>query len=511
MESSPPPPAAAVPPAEIAAPLRRAGFLLAGTALVAWAVLLICGPVDWDHAWQMHLAERILAGDRLYVDIGATEQHPPLYTWICVAITLLARALHTDPIRTMLTITAAASIAAAVIAVRIARGGPLLLAGFGAAALAVHGLAAGSGEQIATAFSLPYIAAAARLIRGDDPPHGIAIGIVAGLGMALKPHYALVWLFIELALALEQKRPRSILRPASAAAVSVWIAYIAATAIFTPRYFQSALRAVHYYGGFMSMSVGGVIRSSPYEIILLAALLCVLLRRWSAHPVTARLLLLAATAMWVGGVVQMKGWYHHWTPALGLAIAGIAALWPRRFQVVGLILIPLFATHHLTTTAGRLRAHQEGQPTFLPAMTAAVNTLAPGGPILVFSDGLAIGFPLVNFTGAQWTLSESSLWMVHGLYPDWPDVPIRQPDQWVPFERDVHDLIWSGIRKRPPRLVFAHGPRDSRIRQFVDSDPRVRAYLADWRSIGRIGPYEVLLPPGSPWIGGARTGLPGIR
>ena len=512
MESSPPPSAAAVPRPAIANALRPAGFLLAGAALAAWAVLLITGPVDWDHAWQMHLADRILAGDKLYVDVGATEQHPPLYTWICVAITALARVLHADPIRTMLAIVAAGSIAAAVVAVRIARGGPLLLAGFGAAALAVHGLASGSGEQIATAFSLPYIAAAARLIRGDDPPHGVAIGITAGLGMALKPHYALVWLFVELALMVERKNWRSILRPTSVATVGVWVAYIAATVLFTPSYFHAALRAVHYYGAFMSMSVGGVIRSSPYEILLVAGLLCLLLRRWSAQPEVARLALLAALAMWLGGVIQMKGWYHHWTPALGLTLAGIAALWPRRIQLVGLVFVLLFGTHHLTTTAGRLSAHQEGQPTFLPAMTAAVETFAPRGPILVFSDGLAIGFPLVNFTGAEWTLPESSLWMVQGLYPDVPGkapVPIRGPDQWVPFERDVHDLIWTGIQRHPPKIVFAHGPQDSRIRQFVDSDPRVRAWLDGWHSIGRIGPYEVLLPPGA--VGDGIPQVPGIR
>ncbi|HEX6693547.1 MAG TPA: hypothetical protein VF035_02470 [Longimicrobiales bacterium] len=497
MESNQPPAAAASAPA-IHASLRRIGFLLAAAALAFWAVLLIRGPVDWDLGWQMHLADRILAGDKLYVDVGATEQHPPLYTWFCVAVTVLAGLLHTDPIRTLLTITAIASIAAVVVAARIARGGPLLVAGFGAAALAVHGLASGSGEQIATAFSLPYIAAAARMIRSDESHESVPIGIAAGLGMALKPHYALVWLLVELGLAWERKKWRSILRPTSIAAASVWIAYIAATLLFTPRYFHSALRAVHYYGAFMSMSVGDVIRSSPYVILLVAWLLSILLRRWSAHPEIARLLLLAATAMWLGGVIQMKGWYHHWTPALGLTIAAIAALWPARAQIVGFILVLLFATDNLTVMAGKLTKHQEGQPTFLPAMTAAVRTLAPDGPILVLSDGLAIGFPLVNFTGAEWTLPESSLWMVQGLYPDDPDgdpVPIRQPADWVPFERDVHDLIWTGIQRRPPRLVFAHGPRDSRIRQFVDADPRVRQYLAGWQTIGRIGPYEVMLPP----------------
>ena len=270
----------------------------------------------------------------------ATEQHPPLYTWMCTLVTWVARILHLDPVRAFLAVVSVSCAACAFVALRIARGPAILLLGFGAAALASYGLAGGSGEQMSSAFALPYIAAAAALIQGRENGReqgkrwGIFIGVVAGIGMALKPHYALVWLLVEAAVAWQRRSWRSFLRPTSVAVFSVWIAYIAATALFTPAYFQAAMNAARYYGAFMKAELPFVLATSPYIFLLTVWLLYFLGRRWTDQAVLGRLLLLAATAMWLAGMVQMKGWYHHWTPAIGLTMAALAA--PAAAQAQGI-------------------------------------------------------------------------------------------------------------------------------------------------------------------------------
>ena len=480
--------------------------MLAGIAVLAWGLLLIAGPVDWDLGWQMHLADQILDGKKLYVDVGATEQHPPLYTWICVIATFVARIIHVDEIRFFLTLTVIASIAASVAAVRIARGGALLFAAFGAASLAVHGVAGGSGEQLSTALSLPYLAAAAASMHGRtfSKRHALALGLAAGFGMAMKPHYALVWLLTEIAVALHHRSWRSLLRIESVSTASVWVVYIAATLLFTPAYIHAAMQAAAYYGAFMNQTLLQVLALSPWMFMCAAWLMWVFIRKQSEYETLASLLLIAALAMYIGGVVQMKGWYHHWTPAIGLSIAGAIALWPRRFRTLALLLLIAGSSYRLYHSQWEARYWQKNGPTYLPAMQRLLAAHAPHGPLLIFDNGLAIGFPLVNFTKAVWTLPESCLWMVAGLYEDqWEQhrpIVYHTPDQWVPFEKEVHDLIWRGVQERPPKLVLFPSPvADDKFdfRKFVETDPRMKNYLADWVPTDRVGPHIVLQPPGS--------------
>jgi hypothetical protein len=475
-----------------------------GTLLI-WAALITAGPVDWDLGWQMHLADRLLAGQKLYVDVGATEQHPPLLTWICALTTFVARLIHLDPIRFYLALTVIASIAACLVALRIARGGALLLAGFGAAALAAHAIAGGSGEQIASALALPYLAAAAAFMHGHrfSRRAALAIGLTAGLGLALKPHYALVWLITETAVAVHLRSWRTLFRTESVSTAAVWVVYILATVLFTPAYFHAALQAATYYGAFMERPLLEILGGSPWILMFAAWLAWVFIRRFSSYATLATLLLLASSAMYVGALLQMKGWYHHWTPAIGLAIAAIAALIPYRFRHVAIALIIAAASTQLALAQRHSRYATINQPTFLPAMQKLLATRAPHGPLLVLDNGLAIGFPLVNFTHAVWTLPESCLWMVAGLYHDqWnrrKPIVYRTPQQWIPFEREVHDLIWRGVTERPPRLVLIPGPvapDQFDFKAFVETDPRMRSFLTGWSPVDRVGPYIVYMRGG---------------
>jgi hypothetical protein len=492
------------PPSLKAEPRLTPAIVIASLVLVVWGVLIIIGPVDWDLAWQMHLADRMLAGKKLFVDVGVTEQHPPLLTWMCVGVTWMARLLRLEPLRFFLSLTVIASIAASFVALRIARGNAVLLAGFGAASLAMHVIAGGSGEQMSSALSLPYLAAAAAYIHGRrfSRRDAVALGVVAGLGLALKPHYALVWLFEEIAVAAHAKTWRTLFRLESLSAAAVWVAYIIATLAITPAYFHAAMQAAVYYGAFMQRTLPQVLASSPWRLMLLAWLAWVFSRRFSQHATLALLLILSATAMYIAAVVQMKGWYHHWTPAIALAVAALAALAPLRARHLALAMIIAGSSLWLAHWQKQARYAQQVGPTYLPAMMKLVARRAPHGPLLILDNGLAAGFPLVNFTHAEWTLTESCLWMVAGLYRDqWnarKPIHYRSPSEWIPFEREVHDLIWRGVQERPPRLVLIPGPVDEDrfdFRKFVETDPRMASFLSGWRPVDRVGPYIVYMAP----------------
>ncbi|MGH7507525.1 MAG: hypothetical protein ACRELX_17865, partial [Longimicrobiales bacterium] len=67
------------------------GPLPAVLALAACGTFAATLPPISDHAWQFYMAERALDGARLYIDVGAADMHPPLFTWMAMAITALGR------------------------------------------------------------------------------------------------------------------------------------------------------------------------------------------------------------------------------------------------------------------------------------------------------------------------------------------------------------------------------------------------------------------------------------
>jgi hypothetical protein len=509
----------------------RLTMAVAALVSILWIVLLVRGPIDWDLGWQMFAGRRIHEGARLYVDVGTTEQHPPLYIWLCAALSRISIILHVDPVRFFLAAITTACGASAWYATRFVKSAKTpssaVFAIFAFTALALFGFAAASAEQIAVAFILPYLAAAS-----NPESHTfnrrtrILVGLLAGLGMAMKPHYALVWLAIEGALALRTRNSRSFLRTESIATFGVWIAYIAGTAVFTPQYFHAARRAAGYYSDFMPGSLRAVLWN-PATIYVACAVITVFFARRRARVsadvtsaddvlnagdvVTVRagsgdvayMMLLAALAMWIGAIVQRKGWPHHMLPAIAFSIAAMAiavtSVRPRRALAITILLL-LFGTYRIHTDRELLRRAQVGAPTFLWGMSDVVHRFAPHGPILMLSYSLSPAFPLVNETGASWTLPESSLWMVSGLYRDaWQTrgpYAYRAPNDWVPFEKEVHELIWRGVRERPPAIVIIEANMDSRfdMKAFAETDPRMKAFFSNFIKVGSVGPYDILLP-----------------
>ena len=98
----------------------------------------------------------------------------------------------------------------------------------------------GQGEHLALMLSLPYFAGAAAAIRGRPASRGgaIAAGIAAGIGLAFKPHFALVWVGVEFLVA-KRRGVRSVLRPESIAIAAVFVLYVLAALALTPELFRS--------------------------------------------------------------------------------------------------------------------------------------------------------------------------------------------------------------------------------------------------------------------------------
>ncbi len=136
--------------------LVAAGFVLG-------AVPVFLGILNHDVAWLLHAAARVLAGDRLYVDVA--DNDPPLIVWLSLAPVLLARTAGLSEIlvvRILVILLVACSLALSQAIVRRTwperptfRGMVLVLAMF--VLMPLSGYEFGEREHLLFALILPYL------------------------------------------------------------------------------------------------------------------------------------------------------------------------------------------------------------------------------------------------------------------------------------------------------------------------------------------------------------------
>ncbi|HSL72082.1 MAG TPA: hypothetical protein VK864_17675, partial [Longimicrobiales bacterium] len=317
-----------------------AGPMVAALGALGCASFALSMPPVPDHGYQFYLAGKLLDGAKLYVDVAVADMHPPLFTWMAAGLELLARALGTAG-WTIYPVFVSLLVAAALYAVwKIGPRSTLILSAFVLALLPLSGPYFGQGDHLAITLALPYLAATAASAGGTTLPGRARFGLalVAALGLAMKPHFALVWVAAELYHA-RQRGVRSLFRTESLTIGSVFVLYLLATWIITPEFFPTLPWLLKLYPRYAPVPLSALIIDWR-ALLLLGALIASRLDR--TDPAWNRLtdvLALAAIALYAAVLLQLKGWGYHWYPvnALSFVLIGISV---RRYAERVRLLVP---------------------------------------------------------------------------------------------------------------------------------------------------------------------------
>ena len=210
-------------------------------ALVAVAIQSLWMPVDADVSWLLTVCERMLGGDRLYVDI--VEVNPPASVWLYLPFVWIAARLALRPEAVVVGFFVAAALASLAATMRLAKqldDGETSEWLAPAIAFAVLILPMGlfaEREHAALLLATPALAAMAVIAEGKRLSLRATIlwGVAAGLVIVLKPPFVLAILPAAGWAALRRRSLRPIL-PAIAAACGVCALYAVAVAAFAPAY-----------------------------------------------------------------------------------------------------------------------------------------------------------------------------------------------------------------------------------------------------------------------------------
>lgn len=499
----------------------------------------LAGLARSDTAFLLYAAERVLDGARLYVDV--VEINPPLIVALNLPAVLLARALGVSDIlvyRALVTTTLLGALAFADWSLRWILGPSgdtfrrrLVLVLAFALFLAV-GDSFGQREHLLVALLLPYLLLTAGRMDGRPAPvaPALAAGALAGVGLALKPHFLLVWAAVEGYAAWRLRARR--LSYESLGAAAFLAAYVIGVALLTPQYFRIVRLLGPAYAGFGRYPFLYVLVTAPgTPVCCLAVLAWAALRREAKHRGLWTVLLVAVVASFVAGAAQLKGWGYHFYPSrvFALALLGLTVLDVRRpllrpvqrvyaavaFAALGVSL--LSAVGMDIGRVGHRDAAGRTERAQLDELTAAVRRhMPPGGSLYVFSYTIESGFPLVNYTGVRWASRFPHLWIIEAVYQDELHRPgplrFHSREEMGAAERYLNDAVSADLaRYRPDVLMVLRHARDipENAQRRVDyigyfsRDPRIAEALRQYRLAEEVGQYLL-------YVRAATPGQPGL-
>ncbi len=452
-----------------------------------------------DVGWFLHAGEVWVDGGKIGVDV--VDTNPPLVIWVAGLEVAVARGLGASPFVVHALATCAVSVLGVWLATRafrraglareaLAVWAPLTLA----AAIAVTGYDFGQREHWLAFLLLPY-AGWALVPRQFSGERALA-GVLAGLAVALKPHYVIVVVLSELFGLWRAKSARQLLRVEPLCVAACGPIYLMAIAWSAPSYSIDLADTLAVYAAYGRE----VPLWSAHTLLVLCAVVLAAPVGW-LHPRTVAPALLAslsagsAAAAWI----QRKNFEYHHVPtdlfagaALALAFALVAVRAARRPWItpalLGVVTVGCLAWLHSLPRVPRELALRT-------ALGGAIERLTPDQSVFVFATAVGATFPSVNFGTARSLSPYSCLWPIAGNYTPrerhaYP-FSYRRLDEMTRVERRlVERVVGVLVRERPALLVFDRRPlkqgfgrTDLDLRRYFEADPDFVVFMGSYRRL----------------------------
>lgn len=389
------------------------------------------------------------------------------------------------------------------------------------------GFSFGQREHACVLFAMPYLATAVLRLQGGQGPRlsvAIAIGLLAGIGFALKPYFLAIPLLVEFLLLLRLGWRSLFVRVESLVVGFTVLAYVVTSGLLLWDYLKTMIDlALATYWAYATTDYSALFGRFVRLVqpALYGALIALVTRTWS-HQHTV--MLLAGIGFAASYFVQAKGFVYHGYPVVvcSLAFLGICvgkglaralAVWRDSGNLLRFVLMPVVVLLALPPVK---KAHDEAlrwyseyniaygpTGTFRQAIIRTVNHFAPTPEsyFFAFSTHPFPGFPTASYTAAEWTGRS----IVEPFIPalarinEVKDPEIRQ--RVVLAGEYQRQMVIEDFQRRPPAIVFAER---SRLRlgmngvQFDDiafylTDPRFQQIWKNYEERPPIGSLRVFV------------------
>jgi hypothetical protein len=366
------------------------------------------------------------------------------------------------------------------------------------------GFSFGQREHACILFAMPYLATAVLRLEGGQGPRmslAVAVGLLAGIGFALKPYFLAIPALIELMLLWRLGWRSLLVRIESLVLAFTVLVYVVTAALLLSDYLKTTIEfALATYWAYDNSSVLFSRFVRLVQPALYGALIALLTRTWSPQHTV---MLVAGFGFAVSYFVQAKGFVYHAYPVvvcslaflgicLGQGLARALAVWRNAGSSLRFVLMPVVVLLVLPPVK---KAYDEvlgwysnyniawGQSgRFRQSIIDTVNRFAPTRQsyFFAFSTHPFPGFPTASYTAAEWTGRA----IVEPFIPalarinEVSDPRIRE--RVVLAGQYQRQMVIEDFQRRPPTIVFAERSRFRLGMNGVQFDD-IAFYLADAR------------------------------
>ena len=474
-------------PSGVARPSRvvfhpRPAIMAVIVAAVAIAIQSLWIPIDADVSWLITVCERMLSGDRLYVDIF--EVNPPASVWLYLPLVWLAKVGGLRAEAAVAAAFVAAGLASVAATVRLASRlddapRPAWLApALAFIALVLPMALFAQREHAALLLAFPVLTALAIVGQGSSlgRPALLASGFAAGLIIAIKPPFLLA-VIAPAVWAAWKRRSLSPLMPGIAAAATAVGLYAIAVLLFAGAYFDWLPVIAETYAPMRKLAWKVVVGPSLYPAICLA--LAILLRAPRIPPLAA-VWALGSAGFVLAAMAQGKNYPNHYLPGAALAMASVFAMMTlpqiaavRRASIgAALAIVALYQVNGWAIRPD-------------PSVAAAIKRVAPPTPkIIALSPQLTTGHPVTRNVGGQWVGSRAGLFTATGaLY-----VGLRSDVAQKAYRDDIQSFA-TDVRRHSPDVVLV----DRAHEEWLMGEPAIAQVMNAYRPVESTKDTEIWL------------------
>jgi hypothetical protein len=478
-------------------------------ASIVWAsiILLFAAAIvlrhllasNTDVSWLLTVGERILDGQRLYVDV--IETNPPMAVLVYMPAIIIARefGLRAEAVTDGLvfaSIFVSLAIVARILNSSVAAGrNGWRLATFAFFVLAILPMQTfGQREHIAMIELVPLLALlVVRMNRGQSSGWlAVIAGIGAGLAVSFKPHFAIGLFCAVGCLAIYLRSWKAAFTPEILTAAAVILLYAASMVAFFPAYFTIIVPLVRDIYLPVGLSFQALLEKPPLLIWGVAIVTTIGLKRHDKIDAACLLLLATSLGFAAAFFLQRKGWPYHSYPMLALAmlalgqtlISDVPRIADRVFRAIAMV---LFAGL-LMQSMSWFNVTFDARP-----LQAAVARLGPNPRILAITVEPGFGHPLVRALNGTWVSRQQGLWVggyieymrQHGIIG-----PEAHPELDAYAARERAMLI-EDINRIRPSVVLVDNLISSGS-AWLQSHPDVSGLLRDYQLAETVDGVDVL-------------------
>ena len=272
----------------------------------------------------------------------------------------------------------------------------------------------GQREHLTLLLCIPYLTRAARLIETGDLPIRASwlVSIGVGIGIAFKPHFLLIPIFVELFIALRLRSMKQLIRADVLISIATMVAYVLAVLVFARPYLTEVIPSISkVYWGF-SWPLSHILEKNIDIVALVAIALAFV--RLNRFPPFATVVSLAALGFLCAALLQKKGYSYHMYPASALALVVIASTLDSANQylkssaALALILAVIYQGQ-IAYDEIQKRGLNGADGSEIQALVEVVQKHVPvDGNFFAISTHPFPGFPIANYASRDWLAATNS-------------------------------------------------------------------------------------------------------